>query len=284
MRYFLIFLALFLAPSVADDNPYEGKIYLADARSRCTTANCTCRVNPGAPPTAEVKTVMVDRSVSLYFTEASYTLDAKQVEILRRWLRPFDGQRRSVTLSSYTDGVGTAQDNITLATNRNATVKGLLMPDIPSSGIRSIIVGENVSGYDPRSRRVDVVVHTPRTLTTKIDKVRADVYLIDASGSMWGRQYRHWTDVVNASFKPGSKIYLSIMKGCRNGQVIDNVTPQGGTEIWYSYWTVLDSMRPGQTLAIVSDFQSNYPLTSSEHVLISKKVRDKGVKVIAIRP
>jgi len=284
MRYFLIFLALFLAPAAADDNPYEGKIYLADARSRCTTAMCTCRVNPGPPPTIETKTMVVDRSASVYFGEASYTLDEKQIEILRRWLRAFDGQRRSVTLSSYTDGVGTAQDNIILARNRNATVKGLIMPNIPGSGVRSIIVGENVSGYDPRSRRVDIVVHTTQTLTTKIDKVRADVYLIDASGSMWGRQYRHWTDVVNASFKPGGKIYLSIMKGCKNGQIIDNVTPQGGTEIWFSYWTVLDSMRPGQTLAIVSDFQSNYPLTSREHALLSKKVRDKGVKVVAIRP
>lgn len=100
---------------------------------------------------------------------------------------------------------------------------------------------------------------------------------------MWNG-WRDWKDVVNASKKPGSRVYLSIMSGCYNGQKLESVTPQGGTEIWYSYWTVLDYMKPGETLLIISDFQSNIPLTSSEAELIRKKVQQKGVRVKTLHP
>ena len=119
--------------------------------------------------------------------------------------------------------------------------------------IDTISGGERSAGHSSDVRRVDVVVHTSSRLTTKIDKIPADYYLIDASGSMWSNGWTKWSDVVNASVKPGSKIYLSIMSGCRNGQSISSVRPQGGTEIWWSYWMLLDKMSPGQTLAIISE-------------------------------
>ena len=99
---------------------------------------------------------------------------------------------------------------------------------------------------------------------------------------MWSG-WRNWTDVINASVKPGSRIYLSIMSGCRRGQNINSVRPQGGTEIWYSYWKVLEYMQPGETLLIVSDFQSNYALTRRERAIIEAKVAERGVTVYTLR-
>ena len=142
---------------------------------------------------------------------------------------------------------------------------------------------DSLSADQQESRRVDIVVHTKKRITTLIDKVPADFYLVDASGSMWDG-YRDWTDVVNASVKPGSKVYLSIMTGCHSGQSISSVTPQGGTEIWWSYWVILDKMRPGQTLAIISDLDSNVPLSRREHTMLSDKAQAKGVNVKFIRP
>ena len=119
-------------------------------------------------------------------------------------------------------------------------------------------------------------------LEASIAKVKADVYLIDASGSLWSG-WEGWRDIINSSFRPGSRIYISKMYNCRDGMSLDSVSPAGGTEIWWSYWTVLDKMKPGETLAIISDFDSNYPLQSWEHRSLEKKVREKGVKVVVIQ-
>ena len=120
-------------------------------------------------------------------------------------------------------------------------------------------------------------------MTNEIERIPADFYLIDASGSMWNSQAR-WSDVVSASLKPNSRIFLSMVSGCRYGQPIGSVLPSGGTEIWYSYWRILDKMSPGQTLLIVSDFRSTVPLTSREYNMIANKARERGVRVITVRP
>ena len=63
-----------------------------------------------------------------------------------------------------------------------------------------------------------------------------------------------------------------------------SITPGGATEIWYSYWFVLDKMSSGQTLAIISDFDSRVPITSRERAVIEDKVRRRGVIVRAFMP
>ena len=61
-----------------------------------------------------------------------------------------------------------------------------------------------------------------------------------------------------------------------------NIRPNGGTEIWYSYYQILDKMKPGQTLLIISDFDSEVRLSAREAEMIERKVRAKGVHVRAI--
>ena len=73
------------------------------------------------------------------------------------------------------------------------------------------------------------------------------------------------------------------MSGCYSGQNINQIRPQGGTEIWWAYWTIIDRMSPGQTLLIISDFDSNYSLTRREHSLIQQKVQRAGIKVYTIQ-
>jgi len=283
--YWSLFLLLFFAAfSYADESPLEGKIYLTDsARDRCAVRDCLCSVRPGPAPEPVTTTRNISRSGSVYFEHNSDELTEEQRTGLSLWLDRITPDSRSITVFSYTDGLGTAQYNQALADRRNREVRSIIRTVDGSFTVRTSVVGEASEGYDPASRRVDIIVHTTESLTTKIDKVRADVYLIDASGSMWSA-YRDWTDVVNASFRPGSRVFLSIMSGCRNGQRIDQVTPQSGTEIWYSYWKVLENMQSGETLAIVSDFQSNYPLSTRERARLDARVREKNIRVVVIRP
>jgi hypothetical protein len=187
-----------------------------------------------------------------------------------------------MSIIAYTDGCGSMEYNTALARRRLTTAIQEIDGIFP---VNHTLIHPEASHECPlpSARRVDAVVHTERRLTTVIDKIPADVYLIDASGSMW-EGWRQWTDVINASYKPGGRIYVSMTRGCRTGQILNNVRPQGGTEIWYSYWRVLDFMKSGETLAIISDFQSDISLTQAEHQVITAKVREKDIRVIVVRP
>ena len=278
-------LLFFATLSYADNDtsPLAGKIYLADsAADRCTVRDCLCRVTP-APASKNSVDVNSSRVCSVYFSHDGDSLTAVQEKAISDWVNSSLGGMRYVTAHSYTDGLGTREYNRALASRRNSAVRSAIRKANASLIVRSSVVGEAAPGHDPGSRRVDVVFHTSRTLTTKIDKIRADVYLIDASGSMSENgASQYWADVASASYRPGSKIYLSIMHGCRSGQRIDRVRPNGGTEIWYSYYQILDQMKPGQTLLIISDFDSEVRLSAREAEMIERKVRAKGVHVKAI--
>ena len=256
-----------------------------NAVDRCAAVrDCICRVEPGQKIDEKTTEYNFERRSSTYFIEDGDTISAYQAAALEKFFKTLPAGRQHVTVIGYADGCGSAEYNKSLSARRAVAVSAIARKALKNVKIDIISGGERSAGHSSDVRRVDVVAHTSSQLTTKIDKVPADYYLIDASGSMWSNGWTKWSDVVNASVKPGSKIYLSIMSGCRNGQSISSIRPQGGTEIWWSYWVLLDKMKPGQTLAIISDLESNVPLTHREARLIEAKTKKAGVSVFYIRP
>ncbi len=284
LAFFLAAAFCLLSPAAFSDSVLP-EFYLAGngGADRCATKDCMCRVKPGPVPSNLPKLDELDRRHSVYFPTAVHEFDESQ----QRDLRDFLGRMENLSASSasvmaYTDGCGTASYNKALANRRLSTALG----DVKKVfSVRSTVVHPEAPPECPlqSARRVDIIAHTQRRLTTAIDRVPADVYLIDASGSMWPT-WRKWTDVINASFKPGGKIYVSKVSGCRNGQQLNSVKPAGGTEIWYAYYSIIDKMKPGQTLAIISDFDSDIPIKQWERDLIASKVRERGINVVVIRP
>ena len=257
--------------------------FVGNGNDRCHTTDCMCRVRPGAKVESFTTIYEARRRYSVYFPSAEYEMTQKQIKEMEDYL----GRLSDVTISgsasviAYTDACGSYDYNVKLANNRLLNAK---KHTLHFFSVNNTLIHPEASGKCPypEARRIDVIVHTNRRITKLIDKVPADVYLIDASGSMW-EGWRSWVDVINASYKPGARIYVSMTRGCKYNQVIDTIRPMGGTEIWYSYWKVLELMRPGETLAIISDFQSDFPLKSWERQAIADKVRDQGVRVIAIQ-
>ena len=250
-------------------------------KDRCTVSHCLCRVNPDPPRLANM-TRPVERRLSVYFSEGGSTLSEQQARQVQQFVETQASS--SFTVVGYTDACGTHEYNRSLAQARVTSVKGLLRLPSPYQRIDGTVFNaEHGSGHDPSVRRVDIIAHTTSRLTTMVDKIQADVYLIDASGSMWGG-WKNWVDVVAVSFRPGARVYLSKTTSCTEGQRLSEVRPAGGTEIWYSYWKILEWMNPGETLAIVSDFRSDVPLTRRESMIIEQKVRERNINVIAISP
>jgi hypothetical protein len=142
-------------------------------------------------------------------------------------------------------------------------------------------MSELTSTHEPMARRSDII--SSKNLTYKVPppNLVADVYLLDASGSM--NDYDDWLNIIAANKTPGSRLYISYTLPCKNGTLAKEVRPGGGTEIWWSYWQTLDKMRPGQTLVILSDFNSRYPLTPRDHARLTQKAKQRGVKVYAVQ-
>ena len=256
---------------------------IADASDRCTVRECTCTVYADSRPTIEVNNREVQRRHQVLFAENGSYINSGVEYSLVSFLRPFEGDTRyNITMIGYTDGCGSSEHNHNLASTRIDEVKTFIREHVPRAIITTVVAGENTLGHDPSARRVDVVVHTNSSLATRIDKIPADAYLIDASGSMWS-SWREWEDVIGASVRPDSDVYVSMMRGCRSGQRLSSITPQGGTEIWYSYWYVLQQMKPGETLLGISDYDSNVPLTAGERETLRQLARRRQIDVISVR-
>ena len=262
----------------------SGLAFADSAFDRCEVSHCLCEVEQGTPPEVDLGHGSTPRRTSIYFTENSSIIPTSQTSTLQLIGRSITPSRQPyrITVIGYTDGCGSSQLNRDLAAERVQAVVERIGPGVHT--IRTIIHGEQTTHHSAQARRVDVIVHDTdqSRLTRGIGEIPADVYLIDGSGSMW-ENWREFTDVVNASYVPGSRIYMSMMTGCRDGQNLDRIRPQGGTEIWYSYWKVLDHMSEGETLLIVSDFDSNVPLTDREEAIIRAKAASRGIIVRTLR-
>jgi|TARA_R110000824_G_scaffold274083_1_gene462788 hypothetical protein len=250
---------------------------------RCDIRECLCEVLPGPRPSAKVQEEVEERIISVYFEEDQYILYPGQRNELSQFFAQFERGSNRASIIGRTDGCGSFEYNKELSSKRAEEVFLIAKRFLNPASVGRISGGEKSDGHLAEARRVDVVVHTHRRVTTAIEKIPADYYLIDASGSMWDG-YRDWNDVVNASVKPNSRVFLSIVNGCRNGRYMGDVRPHGGTEIWWSYWNIIDKMDAGETLLIVSDFESQVPLSGEESRRIREKVRQAGIIVRSISP
>jgi hypothetical protein len=95
--------------------------------------------------------------------------------------------------------------------------------------------------------------------------------------------WNFWTYAIRYWKPRHARVFVSNDSYIPRGQNISWVRPSGGTEIWFSYWSILDLMTRGQTLIIISDFDSNVSLTPGERAAIEQKARQKGVIVKAVR-
>lgn len=247
--------------------------------ARCSYEDCICTVSiPKYKPT--YKDVTRKDYTSVFFPENGFSLSTPEKEKIKIFIS--DKMRSKTILTiGYTDGCGDYDLNKVLSEKRAATAARY----IRSLGFRNKVItagmSEMTTSHSDSAKRVDVITSDNFTVKVPPPNLVADHYLLDASGSI--RDYREWVNIISANKKSSSRLHLSYTFECNNGTSAADITPGGGTEIWFSYWQVLDKMRPGQTLLILSDFSSRYPLSLNDTVRLQKKVREKGVKVYAIR-
>ena len=245
---FLLFLSICLAK-----NP--------GAQTRCETINCICELQ--APPKKAPESWILE----IFFNEDSSKISSAQQQKLKNW-----GYRPAIIIGS-TDGCGSHQHNQQLAADRLRSTQRHLQRVIKTQNL-----GEISTSHRWDTRRVLVVDPHFRMLWL-IATYPADYYLIDGSGSMKS----YWEEISRFPFATDAEIYLAKTNNCFNGQLVDRATPDGPTEIWMPYYRLIQRAIPGSIILIVSDFNSEVPLSDFEHRRLKEMAENKNLTIHVIK-
>ena len=236
----------------------------------------------GWKPDLVVETFNRTNTLSVYFEEGSSTISPENDTRIRQFLES-NPNLVDITLIGNTDGCGLPTYNINLSGRRARSVKREIL-GFRNSNIQMRWAGEIVANHSPLARRVDIVATSQVRLSQPMPRLIADFYLIDSSGSMANGDWQRIIRGISYHRPPRSRVFLSTTKCISRGSNVNLINPSGATEIWMSYWKIIDYMSPGQSLIIVSDFDSSYPLQPWERSIISNKISEKNIIVRTVRP
>jgi len=240
-------------------------------------------------PTGDLKNKCDSRkgSLSIYFDEGKSNLESNDINDLSRYINN-NPRTSAYHLEGFTDSCGSASLNAKLGASRVSSVLSYISRYYSANSKPRRFTALNYSeshsdSHHDTHKRVDL--YPVDSLSQLMDIKPTDFYLIDQSGSMskyWKeiQDYKFPTKARSRSYST-SNVYLSSAMGasCRYGDNIKNVSSAGGTEIWYSFYNMIDKMRPGQSVTLISDFDSNVPLTSGEWGVIKAKLISKGIRL-----
>jgi outer membrane protein OmpA-like peptidoglycan-associated protein len=104
-----------------------------------------------------------DTTLSFYFTNNCYSLDTLQQIQLKNWVTTAN---KIVSISAFTDSVGSTSNNFTLATNRANFIKNVCQIEKVDYTYLVEIVGENCPQKNELflNRRVDIVINRSQPL------------------------------------------------------------------------------------------------------------------------
>jgi len=253
---------------------------IGDAQSRCSLQGCLVEATTTKPIPQTIENIVKEQT-SVFYEEDRFFLHYDLRKRIRDFLQEHPSQTRFV-ITGWTDGCGEHDYNKLLSKRRADEVALYVMSLRKGALVQLEWKGEATGKHTINGRRVDLAVFKKAKHSIIPPKIIYDFYLIDGSGSMDGK-WRHWTNAI-AYWRPKhSKVYVANTGYIPHKTSLQNIRPEGGTEVWFAVWGVLDLMKPGQTLVVISDFNSNVPLSGRERERISQKARTRGVRIDYVR-
>lgn len=251
------------------------------AQDRCSMQGCIAEAS-SFKPQPQVVEKQTKEQTSIFYAEDRFFLEYDLRKRIRDFVDSHPTQRRFV-VTGFTDGCGSHEYNRLLSKKRANEVARYIIQLRKDAIVEFSWKGEATGKHTIRARRVDVAVYKKKTDTITPPKIIADFYLIDGSGSMDGGKWKRWTNAI-AYWKPRhSRIFVASTDYIPYGTRLNQINPSGGTEIYFALWTLLDRMKPGQTLVVISDFRASVALSGREYQRIEQKIREKRVKVSHVR-
>ena len=255
-------------------------ITIATSQERCAMTACSTEVTTSRPKLEKVPRYRT-YATSLHYQEDRYIMTRELQKEVDTFMEIHKNQRNFMVVG-YTDGCGDHAYNKELSRKRAREISTYIKTHYAGVSIRMKWVGEASGEHTIAARRVDVVTTKKYMVTDVPPKIIGDFYLLDASGSMNGEKWLKWKKAVSYWRPRGARVFVTTSGHVARGSHLDHIQPYGGTEIWFAYWSILDKMKPGQKLVIISDFDSEVSLSPHERAMIEQKVRSKGVRVQAV--
>ena len=257
-------------------------LLVANSQDRCVVQDCSVEVR-ASKVNLQYTTKTKGDWTSVYYEEDHFYLDYLTRKKIRDFINKYPDRKRFI-VTGYTDGCGSHQYNKELSRKRADEVSRYVISIRRDALVEMRWVGEASGKHTIKARRVDVSISKKERVPLVPPKIIADFYLIDSSGSMLDNgRWDKWIYAIKYWKPSHARVFVSTAEYISKGRELANIRPSGGTEIWFSYYQILDKMRAGQTLVIISDFDSDVPLSTREHKMIANKARAKGIKVRAIR-
>ena len=252
------------------------------SQDRCALEGCIAQVSATKPPLQYIEKTTKEQT-SVFYEEDQFYLHYDLRKKIRDFLHKHPAQTKFV-VTGFTDGCGDHSYNRQLSKKRANEVTRYILSLRRGAFVQLKWKGEVTGKHTIRARRVDVALLKKGKQPNIPPKIIYDYYLIDGSGSMDGGKFDKWIYAIRYWKPRHAKVYVATTGYIPKWIEIQKINPGGGTEIWFAYWHILDKMKAGQKLIIISDFDSTIPISARESQRIEQKARERGVKIIAIRP
>lgn len=255
---------------------------IGSAADRCSMEGCLVEATT-TKPTQQHSENITKEQTSVFYEEDRFFLHYDLRKRIRDFLQEHPSQTRFI-ITGWTDGCGEHDYNKLLSKRRADEVARYVLSLRKGALVELRWVGEATGKHTIRARRVDVAVLKKTQQTITPPKIIYDYYLIDGSGSLSGPKWNKWIGAISYWKPRGAKVFVATANYLPHKTNLQNIRPAGATEIWFAIWGVLDLMKPGQTLIVISDFNSNVPLSGRERERINHKARTKGVRINYFKP
>lgn len=234
-------------------------------------------------------------NIEVFFDSASFDLTANTKNILNQYIKEYSAG--AIVIEGYCDVRGSDDYNDVLGTQRARAVKNYIIDGLKKTGkpipeVTTVSYGESraiSNNSDPNTMKTDrkaVIKVAALGVTSKqyitrlaLDKLPANYYLIDASGSMKSV----WPVVESFGYPKGSQQYafnsnqdniVNIVKGW--------IQPSGLTPLWRSIYQILQVMPAGKKLTVISDGENNINMDDNPADDVSQIIdlaRKKKIKI-----
>jgi len=282
---------LFLFVLTMSFYPILGK---ASPESRCRITHCLCKVSgsvgrnsipqtrsfrniiPTENSRSDLKNTCDSKRLTVYFEHDKSSLNTNDRIDISKFI-----QANSFAGGFYLEGHASSSGNVSynqlLSQRRTQTVAGKIRQSLRRPiRMKAESYGERYANNQDSSDDRKVTITPIHNFIALLDLKKTDYYLIDQSGSM----QKYWSQIQDYKFHSRQvQAYLSTVNFCQNGSRINSIDAYGGTHVWYSFWNLIDQMRPGSSVTIVSDFQTPVPLNAREWSRIKAKLNSKNIKL-----
>ncbi len=309
LLYGILFSGLSLGLS---ENVFSQDIFSCDYIRRLKVNHCqrefsekhvSSEINFSEPLAGELKNSLEGIIMNIHFrTNESDLFHSDSLDLesyCKEILKPYVDKKgiNSFNIEGYADCVGSEKDNLILSDKRCLSIANFLKRKFPQVDFYISAFGESQSRETQDSLllgedRVGKIIPDENPLKRALDICRADVYLLDQSGSM--NQNGEWKLLQKYSFPDSSEVYSFSKLMLPPNSTLEDLNPRNYPEFFHTYDIkteiargktayypanniLIPSLENDRTVTAIINGKNNFGNVSSKEII--DKAKSKSIKV-----